>query len=165
MSLLGVTLPVGAELIIIAICVVYTLGSVALQRKLTNPKRMREVQARVKQLTNEMNLLAKSNATKEMITAKQNEMMPLMSESMRTMMKPMFVVLPIFLVLYYVMLPALAAPLGVAGGAKSVQLLFFTITLVLGLISTAVILMYDRMKMKQESVVQQVDATGYKTQV
>jgi uncharacterized membrane protein (DUF106 family) len=160
MDLLGVSLPIGAELIIIVIGVAYTLASVFLQRKLMNPKRMREVQGRIKLLTNEMNALVKSNATKEQIAAKQGEVMQLMSESMRSSLKPMFVVLPIFLVLYYVMLPAM--PLG---AAKSVQSLFFYTVFVLGLIASAAVILYDRSQAKKEQAVQQVDAAGYRTQV
>lgn len=160
MVLFGISLPFGAEIVIITIGIAYTLASVFLQRKLANPRRMREVQARVKQLTSEMNALAKSNATKEQIAAKQSEIMPLMGESMRTSIKPMLVVLPMFLVLYYVMLPAL--PLG---AAKSVQSLFFITVFVLGLIASAAILVYDRAKMKKEQALQQVGTAEYRTQV
>lgn len=162
MGFLGISLPLGAELVIIAIGVAYTLVSVFLQRKLSNPRRVRDIQAKLKRLTSELNALVKSNAPKEEIAARQGEMMPLMGESMRTQIKPMLVILPLFLVLYYVMLPVL--PLGFDAAKSSVQLLFFITVFILGLISSAVILIYDRAKTKREQA-QQAEPAEYKTQV
>ena len=45
--------------------------------------------------------------------AKQKEMMPLLGESMRSSMKPMFVILPMFLIVYYVLIPMI--PFGAPG--------------------------------------------------
>jgi uncharacterized membrane protein (DUF106 family) len=155
MDILGVSLPLGAEMIIIVIGVVYTLSSVLLQRKLSNPKRTREVQAQIKQLTNELNALVKGNASKDQQAAKQSEVMKLMGESMRTSMKPMLVVMPVFLVVYYVMLPAL--PLGAGVGAKNVQTLFFYTVFALGLVSSMVILLYDKRMTKKEQQILKVE--------
>jgi uncharacterized membrane protein (DUF106 family) len=148
MGFLGVSLPFGAEIIIIALSLVYTVVVVLLQRKLSNPKRAREVQSEIKRLTNELNALVRSNASKELQAAKQSEVMKLMGESMRSMIKPMIVIGPAFLIIYYVMLPAL--PLGAGVVEKSVQSLFFYTVLVMGLISSAVILLYDRKMIKKE---------------
>jgi uncharacterized membrane protein (DUF106 family) len=153
MSILGVSLPVGAELTIIALSLAYTLISVILQRKLTNPKRNREIQATIKLHTKELNALVKSNASKEQIAKKQGEVMPLMSESMRSSMKPMLVILPMFFVVYYMALPALPAQLGLttADAAKTVQSLFFWVVFVFGILSSVVVLIYDRIATKKEA--------------
>ncbi len=155
MDIFGVSLPVGAEMVVIVIGALYTLASVLLQRKLMNPKRMREVQSQIKKLTNELNALVKSNAPKEQQAAKQSEVMKLMGESMRTSMKPMFVIMPIFLVVYYLVLPALLLAVGMA--TKSGQSVFFYTVLILGLVSSMVILLYDRSMTKKEEKVLQTD--------
>jgi uncharacterized membrane protein (DUF106 family) len=156
MGLSVVSLPLGAELTVIIIGVVYTIASVLLQRKLTNPKRMRELQAQIKKLTNELNALVKNNASKELQTAKQSEVMKLMGESMRASFKPMFVALPMFVLLFYFLLPAL--PLGTAGSGKSAQTVFFYTALGMGLLSTLIITLYDRKMIKKEEQLLKVDA-------
>lgn len=156
MSFLGISLPFGAGMAIIALDLIYTVAVVLLQRKLTNPKRTREIQSEIKRLTNELNALVKSNAARELQLAKQNEVTKLMGESMRSMMKPMLILVPISLVVFYVLLPAL--PLGVGVEAKSVQAMFFYTALVMGLISSAVILLYDKMMLKKEQQMLKVDA-------
>lgn len=162
MSFLGISLPLGAEMVIIVIGIAYTILSVFLQRKLSNPKRTRDIQARLKNLTVELNTLARSNAPKEEIDARNKEIMPLMKESMQMQMKPMLVIVPMFLVMYYVLLPAI--PLGITTAAKSVQLLFFVTVFILGLISSAVVLIYDRNVTKREQK-QQIETAEYKNQI
>ena len=95
----------------------------------------------------------KSNASKEQIAKKQGEVMPLMSESMRSSMKPMLVILPMFFVVYYMALPALPAQLGLttADAAKTVQSLFFWVVFVFGILSSVVVLIYDRIATKKEA--------------
>jgi uncharacterized membrane protein (DUF106 family) len=140
------TLPFNAELLVFAIAIAYTFTSVALQRRLTNPKKLREIQDRMKSVSNELNSMIKSNAAQEEIKAKQQELMPLMSTSMKAQFKPMFVILPIFLVLYYWLMPQLF----VSTSKTAVQSLFFIVVFVLGLASSFVVLAYDRKKAKEE---------------
>lgn len=139
---------------IIAIGIAYTFFSVFLQRKLVDPKRMREIQAKVNQISKEMNAMVKRNAPKEEISGKQKELMPLMSENMKKQFKPMIVILPIFLIVYDVLLK-----MAFGGYANAVvnfifpmnyQNLFFATVLILGLIMSMVILIYDRKKAKEE---------------
>ena len=78
-----------------------------------------------------------------------------MGESMRSSMKPMLVVMPMFLIVYYVALPALLLGMGVA--AKSGQSLFFYTVFALGLVSSAVVLLYDRSMAKKEMQLLKVD--------
>ena len=146
-----ISLPMGAEIVIVAIGICYTLLSVFLQRKLTNPKKLRDIQNRMKQLTKEMNEMTKANAPKEQIMAKQGEIMPLMGESMRAQLKSTFVLLPMFVVFYYLLVPNL--PLGVAPGAiASVKTMFFITVFVFGLVMLAVMTLYDRRKARMETL-------------
>jgi len=92
---------------IIAIGIAYAIFSVVLQRKLVDPKRMREIQYKVNMLSKDLNAMIKNNASKEEISNKQKELMPLMSENMKKQFKPMIVILPIFFLVYYVLLGAL----------------------------------------------------------
>lgn len=151
MSLIPViTLPLGAELIIIAIGICYTLLAMVLQRKLTNPRKLREIQNRMKQLTKEMNDLTKANAPKEQIMAKQQEIMPLMSESMRGQLKSMFVLLPMFIAFYYLFIPNL--PLGAAATATNMKTMFFVTVFVFGIAVTIFTTLWDRRKARMEQL-------------
>ncbi|MEM3827203.1 MAG: EMC3/TMCO1 family protein [Candidatus Micrarchaeaceae archaeon] len=149
-----IPMPPLVALSIVAIGVVYAVFSVFLQRKLVDPKRMREIQYKVSQLSKELNALIKNNATKEEISKKQGELMPLMSENMKKQFKPMIIILPIFLFVYYVLLGALYS--GVANDTVEFIIplhyrgLFFATVLILGFVLSIVILVYDRIKAKEE---------------
>ena len=151
MGLLPV-LPTNTLLIVAAIAVVYTAVSITAQRKLTNPKRMREIQYKSKIMQKEMNDMLKNKAPQEALMAKQKEFMPLMGEQLMSSMKPMLVILPLLLVIYYVLMPAL--PLG-AGNLNGSKELFFIIVFALGIVSAIVILIYDKAKTKKELAEQQ----------
>jgi uncharacterized membrane protein (DUF106 family) len=98
----AVPLPLDIAIIVMLIGIAYAGLVVVLQRKLVNQNRMRELQQKIKLITKEMQEMAKR---KEDASAKQKELMPLMNESMKSQFKSMFVVLPIFFVLYYVLIP------------------------------------------------------------
>ncbi len=117
MGLLPV-LPLNVELIVVGMAVAYTLISIFAQRKLTNPKRMREIQYKAKMMQKEMNEMMKNKASQEELMAKQKEFMPLMGEQMKNSMKPMLVILPLLLIVYYVIMPVL--PLG-AGNLNRIK--------------------------------------------
>lgn len=147
------TLSMAAELAVFGIAAAYTLASIALQRRLADPKKQREIQYTLSALSRELNAMAKSNATQEAMKAKQQELMPLMSKSMMSQFKPMFVILPIFLVLYYWILPSVPAwfpALFGVDGAKSVQSFFFIVVLVMGFAASVAVMVYDRKKAKEE---------------
>jgi uncharacterized membrane protein (DUF106 family) len=149
------TLPFNAELLVFAIAIVYTFTSVALQRRLADPKKLREMQDRMKSLSSELNSMIRSNAAQDAIKAKQQELMPLMSTSMMAQFKPMLVILPIFLVLYYWILPqtmfgpAAQVQFFILRGSAA-QVIFFMVVFVLGLVSSFVVLSYDKKKAKEE---------------
>jgi membrane protein insertase Oxa1/YidC/SpoIIIJ len=149
-------MPLPIALAVIGFGLVEVIISVVVQRKLSNPKRARELQAKMKRLSKELQELG-SNASKEALTAKQNEIMALMKENMGMMIKPMLVALPLFLILYYVVLPAgfnrfadetftFIVPLTYTG-------LFFVTVLIFGIVSSIIITIYDRKKMQEEALV------------
>ncbi|HUY69948.1 MAG TPA: EMC3/TMCO1 family protein [Candidatus Baltobacteraceae bacterium] len=139
-----ITLPMNAEIIIVGVGICYTMLTIVIQRKLTNPKKLREIQGRMKDLTKEMNEMAKANATKEQIAAKQSQLMPLMGESMRAQLKSMFVLLPMFVLFYYLLVPNL--PLGVTDATASIKTLFFYTVFGFGMVMLVVTTLYDRRK-------------------
>ncbi|MDE1865969.1 MAG: DUF106 domain-containing protein [Candidatus Micrarchaeota archaeon] len=141
------TFTTSQEAIIIVIAVAYAIFAVVVQRKLSNAKRLREIQAQISKISKEMNKMMKEKVPEAQIMAKQKEMMPLLGESMRSSMKPMFVILPLFLVVYYVLVPQL--PLGAPATPKTIQQFFFLVVFVVGLISAVVMMIYDRTQTKK----------------
>lgn len=148
----AIILPFNIEIIIIAIAVTYAIGSLAMQRKLSHPKKQRDLQARLNALSKELNAMVKAKAPQEQIMAKQKELMPLMSASMKTQFKPMLVILPLFFIVYYAFLPWFAGSMGLGSTTNvgMVKTLFFIVVFVLGIVSSVVVLLYDRKKAKQE---------------
>ncbi|MCL4387958.1 EMC3/TMCO1 family protein [Candidatus Marsarchaeota archaeon] len=155
---LNALMPMGTVIIIIAIGIAYVAFSTFAQRKVGNPKKMRELQQRMNALSKELNQLVKSNATKEEIAKKQSELMPLMSENMKTSIKPMLVILPVFFLLYYLVLPTTFhsianeyVPLSILGSMKLNYLgVFFACVFILGITTSIIIMIYDRKKTKLE---------------
>ena len=149
-------MPLPIALAIIGFGLAEVIISVVVQRKLSNPKRARELQAKMKRLSKELQELG-SNASKETLTAKQNEIMALMKQNMGMMMKPMLVALPLFLILYYVVLPAGFAWTAGETFTFIVPLtytdLFFATVLIFGIVSSIIITIYDRKKMQEEALV------------
>lgn len=141
-------LPENIEILLIVIAVVYTAVSIAAQRLLSNPKKMREIQAKVQLMQKEMNAMLKSGAPQEDLMKKQKEFMPLLGEQMKSSMKPMLVILPLLLLLYYFIIPHI--PIIAANNVKSSKSFFFIVVFGLGIVSAIVVMIYDRMKTKQE---------------
>lgn len=140
------TLVLTTEIAVIAIAVAYTFVAMALQRKIVNAKLQRQMQYRLGNLSKELNEMVKGNASQEAIKAKQQELFPLMSKSMMSQFKPMFVVLPVFLVLYYWIMPSVFG-----ADIQAVQSLFFLIVLVFGFAVSIAAMMYDKRKAKEEA--------------
>lgn len=113
MEMIAVELGIGALL--------YILLSLLLQRKFGNPMRLAEIQTIMNKKYKELTELSKT-ADQALLSAKQKEITPLMSEMMKIQYKPMFVVMPVFLVIYYLILPALFPT------SPTVQLLSFTLS-------------------------------------
>jgi uncharacterized membrane protein (DUF106 family) len=144
---------VGIEITVIA--VVYVLFSVFVQRKLIDMRRMREVQETIKAKSKELNDMVKQKASQEIMMAKQKEITSLLGQSMRSQLKPMFVVLPIFFVMYYLIFPAVFATnpnvtVPILSMTVNYKTYFIALAFVLGLIMTAVLMLRDRMRLAKE---------------
>lgn len=149
-------------IVVVAVAIAYAAGALLLQRKLTNPKRMREIQRRLKVHTKMLNEMVKSGAPKDAIAAKQGEVMPLFSESMKSQMKPLLVVLPLFIVLYYALLPLLISSMGASGSTINFILpdltyenFFFVVVFIIGMALSISVMVYDRKKGKAEELAEQ----------
>jgi uncharacterized membrane protein (DUF106 family) len=147
--------------VVIAVAIAYAAGALLLQRRLTNPKRMREIQRRLKEHSKNLSEMVKSGAPKETIAAKQKEVMPLFSESMRSQMKPLLVVLPLFIVLYYALLPLLIGGMGASSSTISFifpnltyENFFFIVVFIFGMSLSIGVMVYDRKKGKQEELLE-----------
>ncbi len=153
---LNALMPMGTVIILIAIGIAYVAFSTFAQRKVGNPKKMRELQQRMNALSKELNQLVKSNAPKEEIAKKQSELMPLMSENMKTSIKPMLVILPVFFLLYYLVLPttfhSIANEYVLFLGSMKLNYMgvFFACVFILGIATSIIIMIYDRKKTKLE---------------
>ncbi len=154
--LAGVIPTSSAELLVVA-GVIYTVAATIIQRKLSNPKRSRELQDQIMLHSKEFREMIKRNAPKEELDAKQKVLMPLHKESMTLNMKSLFVLMPSYLVVYYLVLPYLFGSLGVALltlhlGSYNLSLqyrnIFFITTLVLGVGTSVGILLYDKRRAK-----------------
>lgn len=143
-----IPMPLSFELLIIAAGVMYVAATIVLQRKLVNPRRQQELQEQIQNISKELTAMIKANASKEEIAKKQGEVTPLMMESMKMSFKPMLVVLPLFFVVWLVVLPAFLhnyssytvnfiEPLHYKG-------LFFVTALILGLVVSITLMLYDR---------------------
>jgi uncharacterized membrane protein (DUF106 family) len=153
-------MPLIIAISIVVIGAAYTGLSILLQRKLNNPKRMRELQHLAKYHTAELNKLVKANAPKEHIDAKQKELYPVMSETMRRQMKPMLVIFPVFILMYYLVLPHIFVNnlttfyhFSIFGAQEQLGLkgIFFYTVLILGFAGSMGILLYDKEKMVKEA--------------
>ncbi|MDE1828118.1 MAG: DUF106 domain-containing protein [Candidatus Micrarchaeota archaeon] len=148
----------GIEIIIIGVA--YALLAVTVQRKLSNMKKMYETQDIIKQKSNELMELTKKGVTdKALLDAKQKEVMAMVSQSMKSQLKPMFVVFPLFLIVYYWALPAGIGPLAGTQTFTSFNLdyktLFIVVTFIVGLSVSMVLMQLDKRSMKKEKLAQQ----------
>jgi uncharacterized membrane protein (DUF106 family) len=143
-------LPINVALAVIFFGIGYGTLTLTLQRRLSNPAKTKEMQVKINALTKEMNAMAKRN---EDISAKQAELMPLISESMRSQMKSMFVILPIFFIIYYLILPAIfggfAAEYFTLLVPLSTQSLFIITAIMFSLFLTLSIFLRDKMVTKR----------------
>ncbi len=136
--------------VIASLAVAYTIASVFIQRKLSNPKRIAEIQSIIKQNSEHLKELTKQGASANEIMAKQREIFPLMTESMKYQFKPMLIILPLFLALYYLVVPSLSSVFKMPSTVHLMSLnfssmnLFFAITFILGLIVSLAFMVYDR---------------------
>ncbi len=138
---------------LIGVAFVYAMFSLLLQRKLGNVDKMYEIRARMNQHQKALMDLVKSNAAKEEISMKQKEVMDVSTESMKLQFKPMLVVFPAFMLLYYVLLPMhfnMAASLTILSYTLSYHWFFVGILFVAGILLSTVFSIYDRRRLKDK---------------
>ena len=144
---------VGIEITIIAI--VYVMFSVYVQRRLIDMKHMQEVQETIKQKSKELNEMSKNKASQEVLLAKQKEITSLLSKSMSSQLKPMFVVLPIFFVVYYLVFPAVfttnpSITVPVLALTLNYKSYFIMVAFVVGLALSLGLMLRDRIRFAKE---------------
>lgn len=135
----------NAAIIMAIMGIAYAIGVTTLQRKIVNPKRMREVQLKSQVLQKEMNKLVKEKASQEQILAKQRELLPLMNESIKNSLKPLIIIFPVFILIYDYGIPKLPFVTSSPGGA---QWIFFVSALVSGLVAGIIVYFIDKKAMK-----------------
>ncbi|MFP3288869.1 MAG: EMC3/TMCO1 family protein [Candidatus Micrarchaeota archaeon] len=140
-------------LLIVLIALLYTLFSFVIQRKMANMKKVYEIQEIIKQKSKELSDMVKNGAKNEELMLKQREVMSLASESMINQMKPMIIILPLFLVVYYWLLPLIfpTHPQVIIDGIKFAYNTFFIIVVfIFGLILSFSVMLIDRNRRKKE---------------
>ncbi len=134
--------------------VAYAIFSVVIQRRLSNIDKMYELRARMGQHTKELMEMTKTNAPKEKIASKQKDLTNTSMESMKNQMKPMLIVLPIFAVVYYLLIPMGFGKSGISisllGFTLNYQLLFIVVTFVSGIVLSILFSMRDRKRLKDK---------------
>lgn len=138
----------------------YAVFSIFLQRKLSNIDRMYEVRDRMNAHTKELVEMGKRQESKEVIAAKQQELTKLATESMKSQMKPMFVLLPITIILYYVLLPMgfpnQNATVTIFSLQLSYKTFFIASIFIIGIVLSVSMQIYDKRRLrikKQNSTV------------
>jgi uncharacterized membrane protein (DUF106 family) len=148
-------------MILVIISVAYALATVFLQRKVSNAKKLRETQAKIQKVSDEIKVMMKNKAPEAEIMAKQKEIMPLVGESMRSSLKPMFIILPIFAAMYYFVIPHLPFAIG---NVKNVQEFFFIVVFIVGFVVAMVMMVRDRKIIKaEEKALEAQEAAGVTT--
>ena len=126
------------------------------KRTVTHYRRGKDMMPHCAICGQELNQLVKSNAPKEEIAKKQSELMPLISENMKTSIRPMLVILPVFFLLYYLILPTTFHSIAneYVPFIDSMKLnylgVFFACVFILGIATSIIIMIYDRKKTKLE---------------
>jgi uncharacterized membrane protein (DUF106 family) len=145
MSLILIELAVAA--------VMYALFSVTVQRKLGNIKRVRELQATMKAKMDEYKQKIKNNAATEELSVIQKDLGSISTEMMKHQMKPMIVIFPLFIVVFYLILPALfplTQTISVFSFTLSYRTTFIIIAAVLGVTLSSSLMIYDKKKYKAQ---------------
>jgi len=113
---------------------------------------MYDVQESLKAKSNELAEMGKKGTDQQLMLAKQKEITSLLSESMKSQFKPIFVIIPIFLVLYYLALPNLfpsSAMVTFFSMTMNYRSYFILVSFVLGLIFSTGVMIYDSIKRKK----------------
>ncbi|MDE1825163.1 MAG: DUF106 domain-containing protein [Candidatus Micrarchaeota archaeon] len=122
---------------IIILGAIYALFSVFVQQKLLSGKYW-ELQNSINVKSKELMELSKTpSPNKEELAAKQKEVMSMASQSMKYSLKPMFVIFPLFIIVYYYALPAafaVSAAALVLPFGLSYKTLFIVVSFIIGFV-------------------------------
>ncbi|MEM3625962.1 MAG: hypothetical protein QW144_00810 [Candidatus Micrarchaeaceae archaeon] len=131
------------------ISIAYVVFSVFLQRKLSNVKEIYDMQEQMKAKQNELMEMVKNNASREELTAKQRELMSISGKVMSKQLKASIIILPLFIVIYYIALPMAfpsASTVHISSFSINYRIFFFYVVFVLGLIASIALMINDRKK-------------------
>ena len=95
---------------IVLIGIAYALGAIMIQRKLTDPLKSIETQLLMQEKLKEIKTLAATD--KEAYNQKQQEVSKMMMDNMKKQFKPMIVTFPLFLGVFYLLMPYLFSGFG-----------------------------------------------------
>ncbi len=113
---------IALEVVILGVA--YASVAFFLQRKVSNIDKVNEIRNKINVHQKELNEMMKNKVPNTDLEKKQQEMMAMLSESMKYQMKGMFVVVPMFILFYYFLLPA--AFTGISGNIATLFTLGFT---------------------------------------
>ncbi len=148
-------IPINSTIIeILVVAVIYISIAITAQRKLSNVAAVYEIQDQMQQKSRELSEMAKSNADKALLMQKQQEISQLLGQSMKNSFKPMLVVLPMFFLTYYVLLPAgfANAPFpqfSILSVNMTYQNLFFYTVFILGLVISISLSFRDKANLRK----------------
>lgn len=141
------------QLEIIGLAIAYSVLLILLQRLLIDVDRMYELRAHMNKHQKHLMALTKQNASKETIAEKQKELIAVSSESMKMQMKPMIVTLPLYAVLYYLVLPKYFSNVPnfhIFSITLNYGLAFIVFSLILTMVLQQLIAFYDRRRLKHK---------------
>ncbi len=139
---------------LIAIAILYVSFSVFAQRRIANYKRIKEIKKEMDAKMKELRAFEK-DVSKEIVELKQKEITELASESMKHQIKPTLIILPIFFLLFYVLLPMLfpaTLTVTVLSYTLPYKTFFIAASFVLGMLSSILLAAYERVTAKKQAV-------------
>jgi uncharacterized membrane protein (DUF106 family) len=135
-------------LVILAVC--YAILSVVIQRKVGNMKRVRELQAGMKEKMNEYKAKIKNNAATDELAVIQKDLGAISSEMMKHQLKPMLALFPLLILVYYYLLPNYFPTTGnavqILSFSLSYRITFIIVAAVLGIALSSSLMLYDKRK-------------------
>lgn len=157
-----VPIPIKFQILIVVISILYIALTLFIQRKVSDTKKMRQIQNKIQEVSKELNKLIKNKAPNQEISKKQKEVMPLVTTSLKLQIKPMVIIFPLFMLIYYILLPAVFKSIStdtvtIFSYNLNYQSFFFAIVFVLGIISSVIILIYDKKLAKKEKLKEAAD--------
>ncbi len=138
-----------------AVAVAYALFAIFIQRKLGNPRKSVRTQMLMNEKMKEIKEIA--NTDKALFIEKQKEVSKMMTDNMKNQFKPILITFPLFLGLFYLVLPD--AFTGFLGTKTMITIMsigltysqfFIAITFVIGLVVTMIFTSMDRKAVKRE---------------